>query len=242
MAKPVEPDRLSIRRYLNDSGSDIRQLCIKSMASARDHWKPLAAFMAVILVLAAALKPFEMDILERVQSFKPSDGLVYQIARQISFWGDYHTGTLILSAILWCAGFFRHSAQLRNAALVCLLAAGLAGLFTDIFRYGLGRARPNAGVEDGLYGFSLSSKFHGFPSGHTTTAFGTAVPIAILFPPLAVPSLAVAASVGWSRLYLNYHRPTDVLVGAGVGISFGMAFGLATRRKCRSESDAKHRT
>lgn len=225
-----------IRRHVVQSGSDIKKLFSHAASVAGDHWKTTAVFLLIILAVAAMLKPNEMWLLKQIQGFNPSGGnALRETARQICYWGDYHTGTLILCLTLWVIALIKRSSYLRHTALVCLLAAGLAGLFTDVLRCSLGRARPNSGLQDDFYGFSLKSKYQGFPSGHATTAFGTAVPIAILCPPLALPSLAIAASVGWSRLYVNAHRPTDVLVGCGVGVAFGGVFGFAARRKLQAE-------
>jgi undecaprenyl-diphosphatase len=59
-----------------------------------------------------------------------------------------------------------------------------------------------------------------FPSGHTSTAFALATSLSIQYKKwyVVVPAFAWAASVGYSRLYLGEHYPTDVLAGAAIGI------------------------
>lgn len=58
-----------------------------------------------------------------------------------------------------------------------------------------------------------------FPSGHTTSAFATATTLSLAYPKwyVIVPTYAWAGVVGYSRMYLGVHYPSDVLVGAIIG-------------------------
>lgn len=60
-----------------------------------------------------------------------------------------------------------------------------------------------------------------FPSGHTLTAFAVAVPVASLFPHLAIPVYFAASSIAVSRLILGMHFLTDVLAGLTAGVLAG---------------------
>jgi membrane-associated phospholipid phosphatase len=69
---------------------------------------------------------------------------------------------------------------------------------------------------------------YSFPSGHTQTAAVTYTSFALLFKRRAITIVAVAMIViiGFSRVYLGVHYPTDVLaaIALGVGVAFAGAY------------------
>lgn len=60
-----------------------------------------------------------------------------------------------------------------------------------------------------------------FPSGHTGASFAAASALFFNRKRLGILALILAALIGFSRLYLYVHYPTDVLAGALLGIMFG---------------------
>lgn len=57
-----------------------------------------------------------------------------------------------------------------------------------------------------------------FPSGHTSASFAAAVAIFIYNKKWGGAAVALAALIGFTRLYLYVHFPTDVLAGAVLGV------------------------
>lgn len=57
-----------------------------------------------------------------------------------------------------------------------------------------------------------------FPSGHASSSFACALVLARFAPRLTVPLFALAALIGFSRIYVGVHYPLDVLAGAALGL------------------------
>ena len=86
---------------------------------------------------------------------------------------------------------------------------------------------------------------YSFPSGHTAASFAVG---ALLFRKLpkryGIPALVLAALIGFSRLYLGVHYPSDVLAGAllGTGISYAAeVFWLAAEELAKKHRFCKKR-
>ncbi|HBB00108.1 MAG: hypothetical protein A2W86_00655 [Bacteroidetes bacterium GWD2_45_23] len=97
-----------------------------------------------------------------------------------------------------------------------------ATAFATILKYAVNRPRPFVtypDIEKATDGGSPS-----FPSGHTSDAFALATSVSLAYPKWYViaPSFAWAGAVGYSRMDLGVHYPSDVLAGAILGA--GSAF------------------
>jgi undecaprenyl-diphosphatase len=63
-----------------------------------------------------------------------------------------------------------------------------------------------------------------FPSAHTAFAFMMAVLLSRWFPKYRVIFLIVAGFIGWTRIYLGLHYPTDVIAGGILGFGVTRLF------------------
>ena len=69
-----------------------------------------------------------------------------------------------------------------------------------------------------------------FPSSHSANAFAVAFVIARRWRRAAVPAFAFAALVAWSRMYLDRHWLSDVVVGAALALGLAWLTSRAWRR------------
>jgi undecaprenyl-diphosphatase len=63
-----------------------------------------------------------------------------------------------------------------------------------------------------------------FPSAHTTFSFMMATVLAFCFPRYQAIFFIFAVFIGWTRLYLGLHYPTDAIGGALLGVGLTKIF------------------
>jgi len=62
---------------------------------------------------------------------------------------------------------------------------------------------------------------YSFPSGHSANAFALATTLYFYDKRIGIPALIFAAIIGISRIFVGAHWPSDVIVGAALGIGAG---------------------
>jgi undecaprenyl-diphosphatase len=127
-----------------------------------------------------------------------------------------------------CAGDAKRKCFPR-AACAAALAVTTAALLVTLFKELFDRARPPV-ADPSVDPIGIVPASASFPSGHAATAFAAAVAVALVYPRLGRPLLALAAVVALSRIYLGVHYVLDVAAGALLGIAVGIAAAWVIRR------------
>ena len=83
-------------------------------------------------------------------------------------------------------------------------------------------------VIDSLWLKKIESDFS-FPSGHTIASFEGAVSIFIYNKKWGIAAIVLAVLIAFSRIYLCYHYPLDVLVSLILGIGFAIIASLIAK-------------
>jgi len=147
--------------------------------------------------------------------------------RRLSQLADHSMLWLVIAAALFAFG----GRSGRRAAVTGAAAIGLTSVLANQPLKALSRrARPIRGTVD------VSTARHlrmptstSFPSGHSAAGFAFASAVASFKPGFGLPLRGLAAVVAYSRVHAGVHFPSDVIVGALLGIGVGESTALAVR-------------
>lgn len=179
---------------------------------------------------------FDLSIFNYLSSHVTTPRLT-QIMERISFLASRN---FLLVAYVVLIAFYLYKKEKKRAVEIALV--GLIGFFINYFmKLVYHRPRPSNPLVNPLQNFS-------FPSGHATSAFifyGLLVYLiwkTNLSKPLkwlaASFFILVALAIGFSRVYLRVHYPSDVIAGFCIGfawICFAIWFLERTKKRASKE-------
>ena len=136
----------------------------------------------------------------------------------------------VLVAVLILLFIFRK--QHRRMVLISLVSAAIARcVFVAIIRALYHRARPIS--VDAVHQLVTNDAW-AFPSGHASFFFALATGVFLYHKKLGVVYYVFAALMGLARIFIGVHWPTDILVGAALGMFTALGVDLAMRNRLSS--------
>ncbi len=108
-----------------------------------------------------------------------------------------------------------------NNAFLIFYSVLVAGIVAKVLKTFIGRARPiffEALDMTGFFPPSLDWAFNSMPSGHTAVSFAGLVMIGMLAPRFKAITWTLAIVIGASRVAIGAHWPSDVILGAFIGM------------------------
>jgi len=176
----------------------------------------LTLLLIIFSFTGAIAQNWDIDLLKDINPRHPNSSYWQQTSNS----AYYVTGAVTIGTL--AAGLISNDDEIKHNAYEGLLRFGIGTVITTGLKTVFNRERPADRYPDEVFVVSPS---HGksFPSGHTSLAFGTATTLALEYHKwyVTVPAFLWASSVGYSRMYLGKHYPSDVLGGAVVGIGGG---------------------
>lgn len=140
---------------------------------------------------------------------------------------------LIPLGLLWLVFFFRTSRRGRIVALCCfVVVAATDQLSSSVIKPMVQRVRPcnvipqthyydqdkELWIYTDKFAMTTYKSSYSFPSSHAANMAGQAIYWSYFYPQISPVLIAGALAVGYSRVYLGYHYPSDVAAGYFIGI------------------------
>ena len=167
----------------------------------------------LLSVFVASSQNIDIDILEKINvnrntEFDPAFKTITNTAIPIS---------IATPVMMYTIGLIQKDSLIKHKALFIGETFLASAFITIASKSIIKRDRPYV-THPSIQPLSVEGSYS-MPSAHTSSAFATATSLSMAYPKwyVVVPSFVWASSVGYSRMHLGVHYPSDVLVGALVG-------------------------
>lgn len=173
--------------------------------------------------MLSGLNEAELEILDGIRELTKC-GVLDMLMPIVTCFGDAGWIWIVISVLLMAFRKHRRAGITLAAGLICqLLVCNL------LLKNLIARDRP-CWINDGVELLVELPTDFSFPSGHTMVSFIAATILTMYNRKWGYVAFLAAALIGFSRLYLYVHFPTDVLGGAVLGVLLGIAVTQLMRK------------
>ena len=149
---------------------------------------------------------------------------------KITYWGEKFGRPVyasILSGLLYSTGLLFNEKHLRETGQILAEAMICSGIYTQLLKVSLGRARPYTGdgnTDIDLLEFEFDSDENSLPSGHTSLAFTVATVLSERIDNIyaSIALFSFASLTAYQRIYSDVHWLSDTILGAALGTVIGL--------------------
>lgn len=142
----------------------------------------------------------------------------------ITYVKNWYIAYVILLGILFIKG--GKIGKLASVGIILLIATS-DQISSHLLKNLFDRLRPCNALADVNLLVNCSKSFS-FPSSHAVNNFAVAFYFYKLYPKLKWVLFITAALIAFSRPYVGVHYPSDILIGAAVGMLIGYIFATLT--------------
>ncbi len=174
-------------------------------------------FIFILKFNISAQSSWEVEAVQKINPDNPNSVLFKGLTSSVA--------PIAIAAPLgmFAISLINHHSTLKRESIEVLSSFIIASSASQFLKRIVNRPRPYA-----TYTHIFPDKIqndYSFPSGHTSIAFSCATSITLISKKwyIAVPAYVWASGVGYSRIYLGQHYPSDVMMGAIVGTASGFA-------------------
>ena len=156
---------------------------------------------------------WEIDLLKNINPSQSHSAFQQNISKSV------YPLALATPITIFAVGLINKDKKLQQQSYKIVGSLLINTAITQAMKYTINRSRPYQDYPTIIYPNNIENDAS-FPSGHTSTAFALATSMSIQYKKwyVTIPAFAWATSVGYSRLYLGEHYPTDVFAGAIIGV------------------------